>query len=164
MLLKISYSVTFPTTGRSFDETITFQKGFGTITGHNEAGKSLMLEMARWLLFGVRALRGSASDYKKLRGELDFTVRGEVYKVRRTTSTATLYRGEEEIAVGTSAVNLKIVSILGYGLEVFDMANAANQGALEALSQLRPERRKRLVDSVIGLGVIEDLAKSAGDA
>lgn len=163
MLIKISYSNTFPSTGRTLAETVTFERGFGTITGHNEAGKSFLLEMVRWLLFGVKALRGTAADYKKLRGELDFAVRGDIYRVRRTTTTATLYRNEEEIAVGTSPVNLKIVSILGYGLEVFDMANAANQGSLEALSQLRPERRKRLVDSVIGLGVIEDLAKSAGE-
>lgn len=163
MLIKISYSNTFPSTGRTLAETVTFERGFGTITGHNEAGKSFLLEMVRWLLFGVKALRGTAADYKKLRGELDFAVRGDIYRVRRTTTTATLFRNEEEVAVGTSPVNLKIVSILGYGLEVFDMANAANQGSLEALSQLRPERRKRLVDSVIGLGVIEDLAKSAGD-
>lgn len=163
MLIKLEYSNTFPSTGRTLAESVTFEKGFGTITGHNEAGKSFLLEMIRWLLFGVKALRGNADDYRKLRGELTFAPRGEVYRVVRTISSATLYRGDEEVAVGTRAVNMKIVNILGYGLEVFDVANAAGQGDLEALSSLRPEKRKRLVDSVIGLGVIEDLAKSAGD-
>jgi DNA repair exonuclease SbcCD ATPase subunit len=56
MLNKLSYSVTFPTTGRTL----------GLITGANEQGKSLIIEVVRWCLFGSTALRGKAEDYKTL--------------------------------------------------------------------------------------------------
>lgn len=162
MLCSLEYNVTFPT-GRTLTESVNFQKGFGTITGSNEAGKSFLLEMVRWLLFGTGALRGVSDDYRKLSGTLTFTVRGETFLVRRTISSATLFKNGVEVAVGTRPVNNKIVQILGFGLDVFDVTNVANQGDLERLGAMRPTERKRMVDSVIGLGVIEDLARSAND-
>lgn len=165
MLKSIEYTVQFTSTGRTLHEKIKFQRGFGAITGPNEAGKSMVIEMVRWLLFGSAALRGSAADYKKIHGALEFIVRGEEYFLTRASNGATLYRGKarEEIAVGTKPVNAKVIEIFGYGLAVFDISNAANQNALLALGQMRATERKRLVDSVIGLGVIEDMGKLAGD-
>jgi hypothetical protein len=46
-----------------------FKLGFGLITGANEQGKSLIIEVVRWCLFGSAALRGKAEDYKTLRGD-----------------------------------------------------------------------------------------------
>ncbi|MES0134533.1 AAA family ATPase [Mesorhizobium sp. M0016] len=163
MLKSLSYSVTFPTTGRTLAETVEFQDGFGAITGPNEAGKSFIIEMIRWLFFGTAALRGTVPDYKKLNGELTFTIRDVEYRVWRTITNAKLFRGTDQIAVGTKPVNAKIVELLTFGMDVFDIACVANQGDLEKLGAMRPTERKRMVDSVIGLGVIEDLAKSAGD-
>jgi exonuclease SbcC len=163
MLKKLSYSVTFPTTGRSLTEDIIFKDGFGAITGPNESGKSVILEMIRFCLFGTAALRGTTDDYKKLTAELKFTLKGEDYTVKRTIASARVYRGEEEIAVGIRPVNEKIVQLFGFGLDVFDMACVANQDELLKLGSIRPAERKRMVDSVIGLGVLDDLAKEAGD-
>ena len=163
MLVKLTYSVTFPTTGRSFNETVHFQGGFGAITGPNEAGKSLIIEMIRWLLFGTAALRGSTSDYKDLKGELDVVIKGVAYKIKRTINSAKVLRDDEELAVGVRPVNNKIVELLGYGLDVFDIAHVANQDELLRLGAMKPTERKRMVDSVIGLGVLDDLAKSAGE-
>jgi DNA repair exonuclease SbcCD ATPase subunit len=78
-------------------------------------------------------------------------------------SSATLLRGSEEIAVGVRPVNAKIAQILGFGLEVFDIACIANQGDIEKLGTMKPAERKRMVDTVIGLQVIEELARWAGD-
>src|SRR5205823_8357254 len=72
-------------------------------------------------------------------------------------------RDSEQIATGTRPVNEKIIEILGFGLEVFDVACAANQGDLERLGAMKPAERKRMVDSTIGLGVIDDLARWAND-
>ena len=47
MLTKLSYSVTFPTTGRTLAGEFEFKPGFGLITGANEQGKSLIIEVAR---------------------------------------------------------------------------------------------------------------------
>lgn len=163
MINSLTYSVTFPTTGRAFDESIQFQKGFGAIIGPNEAGKSLIIEMIRWCLFGTAALRGTASDYKDLKGELNFDLKGENYTIKRTINSAKLYRGKDEIANGVRPVNNKIVQLLGFGLDVFDMSCVANQDELIRLGAMKPAERKRMVDSVIGLGVLEDLAKNAGD-
>lgn len=163
MLKKLDYSVTFPTTGRTLAETIHFKDGFGAITGPNESGKSVILEMIRFCLFGTAALRGVTDDYKKLAAELVFELKGETYTVKRTISSAKVYRGEEEIAVGIRPSNEKIVQLFGFGLDVFDMACVANQDELLKLGSIRPAERKRMVDSVIGLGVLDDLAKEIGD-
>lgn len=163
MLKTLNYSVTFPTTGRTLSESVDFENGFGAITGPNEAGKSFIIEMIRWLFFGTAALRGTVPDYKKLNGELTFTVKDIEYRVWRTITNARLFRDKEQIAVGTKAVNTKIVELLSFGMDVFDIACVANQGDLEKLGSMRPAERKRMVDSVIGLGVLEDLGKSAAD-
>jgi exonuclease SbcC len=63
VLNKLSYSVTFPTTGRTLAGEFEFRLGFGLITGANEQGKSLIIEVVRWCLFGSTALRGKAEDY-----------------------------------------------------------------------------------------------------
>jgi exonuclease SbcC len=163
VLKSIEYTVQFASTGRTLHEQIRFDRGFGAIVGPNESGKSMVLEMVRWILFGSSALRGSASDYTKVHGALAFTVKGDDYFATRSNNGATLKRGDVEIATGTKPVNLKVVETLGYGLPVFDIANVANQNDLLALGQMPAAQRKRLVDSVIGLGVIDDLAKLAGD-
>lgn len=163
MLKHLEYAVTFPSNNRTLAESIDFQKGYGTITGPNGAGKSSVIEFIRFSLFGTAALRGKADDYKTLKTRLVFSVKGVEYTVERNKSGAKLYKGDTLIVSGTTPVNQKIVSIFGFGLTVFDVACVANQGDIEKLGSMRPTERKQMVDSVIGLGVIEDLAKWAGD-
>jgi DNA repair protein SbcC/Rad50 len=163
MLTSLTYSNVFPSNGRTLEGNIQFQKGLGAITGPNEVGKSFIVEMIRFSLFGSAALRGKADGYRKLKAELAFTVKGQAYRVVRSGSSAMLFRGAEEIAVGVRPVNAKIVQILGFGLEVFDVASVCNQGDIEKLGSMRPADRKRMVDSVIGLNVIEQLGRWASD-
>ncbi len=150
-------------TGRTLSGDHEFQKGFGAITGPNEAGKSVILEMIRFSLFGTAALRGKSDDYKNLKVELEFTVRGETYRTKRTITTAKLFRGDEEIANGVKGTNAKVVEILGFGLDVFDTACVANQGDIEKLGAMKPTERKQMVNSVIGLSVIDEIAKWCGE-
>jgi DNA repair protein SbcC/Rad50 len=163
MLRSLTYSNDFPSTGRTLAGNIQFQKGLGAITGPNESGKSFIIEMVRFSLFGSAALRGRADDYRKLKAELVFAVKGQAYRVVRSGPTAMLFRGAGEIAVGIRPVNAKIIQILGFGLEVFDVASVCNQGDIEKLGSMRPAERKRMVDSVIGLDVIEQLGRWASD-
>lgn len=160
MIKSLDYTVTFPSTGRTLSGQYRFQEGLGVITGPNESGKSMISEMIRYGLFGSAALRGSSEDYTNLKLVLCW---GD-YKVSRGSKDR-LYRvgSDEPIAVGTRSVNEKIVKILGFGLDVFDVANVANQGDIEKLGDMKPAERKRMVDSVIGMGLIEDLAKWSGD-
>ena len=148
---------------RHNDKTFTFEKGLTGIIGPNESGKSLIVEMIRFALFGSMALRGKADDYKKLHVELWFAVKGSAYHVLRKGTKVELYRDEAPLASGTKPVNAAIVEALGYDLTVFDVANACNQGGIEALSTMRPAERKAMVDRTIGLDVLDEVIKHCGD-
>lgn len=163
MLKQLEYSVTFPSTGRTLSEAVLFQGGFGAIVGPNESGKSMIIEMIRYCLFGSAALRGKAENYKNLQAKLSWDMKGSDYLVERTMTKAKLTRDGEVIAVGTSPVNQKIPTELGFGLAVFDMSCAANQNQLLKLGEMKPGERQRAVDSVIGVSALDDLAKWAGD-
>ena len=72
-------------------------------------------------------------------------------------------QGDAVLCSGTTPVNKHIPALLGFGLDVFDVACAANQGDIERLGNLRPAERKRMVDTVIGLDRLEEVARWAGE-
>lgn len=144
------------------NSTFEFEKGTTGIVGPNESGKSLIIEAIRYALFGSKALRGQLEDYKKLVVELDFTIGGSSYKVTRRSSKTELSRNGEPVAIGTKPVNAAIQNALGYDLMVFDVANACNQGNVEALSSMMPADRKAMVDRTVGLNVLDDLISFCG--
>ena len=126
MFHSLKYSVTFPTTGRTLTNDLEFSEGFAAISGPNESGKSMILEMLRFLLFGTQALRGEAADYKTLKAEGEVTIRSERYRIVRTMKKADLWRGDMQIATSVSVVNDKIGRLLGFGRSVFDVACSIN--------------------------------------
>ena len=137
--------------------TFDFHAGMTGITGVNASGKSEIITSIRFALFGTPALRTEASDYKGYKVRMEFSVKGVRYGVERSTTQAKLMRSGEVIATGVRPVNGKVIDILGYGLDVFDVANVANQGLIEALSSMRPSERKRMVDQTVGLDVLDGL-------
>lgn len=167
MLKSLKYKVTFLSTGKTLLQNLTFQNGFGAIVGPNESGKSMIVEMIRYALFGTAALRGPLSDYEELEVELFLSIKDHDYKITRSLKSCFLYgkneRGYLPVAVGSKPVNLKVVQVLGFGMDVFDVSCVTLQGEVERLGSMRPADRKRMVDSVIGMSVIEDLGKLAND-
>lgn len=159
MIKSLKFSVTFPSTGKTFTGDHTFAEGLTAITGANEAGKSLRLEMIRYALFGTAALRGKGEHYKGLKVELEFEANGKLLVVVRQGNKATISHAAEVLAVSTKAVNARVVQELGFGLPVFDVACACTQGEIERLGSMLPAERKRLVDSTIGLGALDELAR-----
>ena len=160
MIEHLAFTVRFPPTdhypmGRHFDRNIDFTTGMTGIVGPNEVGKSLCLEMIEFLLFGNKALRGAVSDYKHLKAHGSVLIRGKRYRIERTAKNALLGDGVDPVAVGTKPVNARILQILGYGLEVFRVANVANQGDAERLSKMLPTERKAMVDKLIGADQVE---------
>lgn len=140
------------------DTKIDFQKGYTAIVGANESGKSMIFEMIGFSLFGTTALRGRAEDYKKLEATLVFVVGELTYRVARIQGKCELWSGPEGlICTGVKEVNKKIVEILGYSYEVFCMANYAAQGQVTRLSDMKPTERKKMVDNLIGLNILDDL-------
>lgn len=170
MIEQLDFTVRFPPTdhhvlGRTFDRSLTFSKGMTAITGPNENGKTLTLEMIEFLLFGTAALRGKTEDYKHLKASGIVTIRGHRYSISRTVKNAALVSdvNGETLAVGTKPVNQRILAILGYGLDVFRVANIANQGDAERLSKMKPTERKAMVDRLIGADQIESVARWCGE-
>lgn len=159
MFHRLSYSVTFPSTGRTLKADLTFTSGFYAIVGSNETGKTMVLEMLRFGLFGSAALRGAADDYKTLKMESEFTIRDQRYRVVRTMKKAELFRDGEQIGSGVTPVNEIIARTLGFGLQVFDMACSINQGEVEKLGGMTSTERKRMVDGVLGINALDVVAK-----
>lgn len=168
MFERIIYDVILAKTGRRLAKDLSFSVGTTAIFGPNESGKSMVLELLRFSLFGMPALRGVAADYTKLDVKTYFKVKQERYCVVRTLSKAVIERkvegGWEPIATGVRPVNEKIIKILGFSMPVFDMSCAALQGKSASLSEMLPAERKRIVDSVIGIGAIDVVARWAGEA
>jgi hypothetical protein len=103
----------------------------------------------------VRLVR--AEDYKTLKATLEFSARDQSYVVDRTFTTAKLMQGNAVLCTETTPVNKHIPALLGFGLDVFDVACAANQGDIErlgkgltvdldqrAIDQCRPMQRPRI--------------------
>ena len=171
MLNHLWFEVEFPT-GLKITRDITFEAGSTAISGKNGTGKSLILEMVCFALFGQEATRGKADDYKKALVELRLTIRGTEYKITRTGKDAQLKVLDEEstggppweiLCSGTSPVNKKVTEILGYGYNVFSVGNLIGQGQIEALATMKPADRKKLVDTTIGLDAIESVIKWSGE-
>lgn len=144
------------------NSTFVFPIGQTAITGPNESGKSVTLEMILFALWGSVALRGAADDYKKLEVTLEFIVRDQTYRIVRTTKNAKLTRAGEDVATGTKPVNAKIRELFGYDYDVFTMANAVLQGQIEKLSDAKPTERRKIVDQTIGLNVLDDIVTDLG--
>lgn len=154
MINTLSYRISFPSTGKAFSQNLVFKPGLTVIRGPNETGKSLILEMIRYALFGVNALRGDRADYDILDVTMTFTAKNSEYRIVRNGNKAFL---NGKLAVGTAAVNKKILEILGFDLDVFDIACAAVQGDLDKLTKrMRPGERRKMVEEVIGLNSIEE--------
>jgi hypothetical protein len=118
--------------------------------------------MVRYALFGTSRAAGAASRREAQQGHAGLRHQGRELSGRARRVEVLLSRGEEPLASGTKAVNLKVVEIFGYGLTVFD-TNVANQGEIEALGRMQPAERRRMVDSVVGLGAIDQLVEWAGN-
>ena len=165
MLIDLTASVTFPTTGKTLSHTISFEPGLTAITGENGAGKTFIgSEVPRWLLFGVSALRETKSEYQDLSGTMRFRIGETTYTVSRSPTAERLVDDQGTLlALGASAVNQKVAELFGYGLGVFDLANAGLQGEIKRLTQMTPAERKTTVDRLIGLDTIEQIEKQCRD-
>lgn len=162
MLKVLSYSVEFPTTGRTFANRIEFAPGLTAITGRNEAGKTLIFEMLAYALFGKVALRGAASDYRSLSVSLEAEIMGSAWKLERNRKEQ-FWIGDELVAVGAAAINREVPQRLGFGYDVFQVALAALQGDLGRLTEMQPTARRAMVDKLIGLDQLEDVEKACRD-
>ncbi len=164
MINKLKFSVQFPSNSVALQQDLVFQPGLTAITGENGSGKTFgSIEMFRYMLFGKKALRGPAADYKTLTGEMDVDIGGIPFSITRNRKTETLKSGDETLAVGAEAVNKRLLDELGFSLDVFDLACAALQKQSDRLSQMMPTARKKLIDEIVGLTANEAIEKDCKD-
>lgn len=159
MLSKIKYDLTF-SNGRQIKNELELNSGSTLITGANGKGKSLNFEMVGFALFGNKALRGIAGDYKRMKVEVIIAINGETYTINRTKSKSEVFHKDEPIVSGTKPVNQWVVRTLGYGFDVFRIAHWCAQGDIQALADMRPTERKQMIDSVAGLTQMDGLANN----
>ena len=159
MLNKIDYKIDF-SNGNSLANAQKFTEGSFLVTGKNGQGKSLLLEMFAFCLFGSTALRGVATDYKKITADCQTTIRGVAYEITRTKSSATVYKAGVSIVTGTKPVNAWMVRTLGFNYSVFRIGHWCAQGDIQALASMKPTERKDMINSVTGLTQMEIMVES----
>lgn len=161
MIKKLKYYVQFPTNSVTLQQDLSFEPGITAFTGENGSGKTFgSIEMIRYMLFGKKALRGPAADYKTLDAEMTFEILGSPFTVKRNRKREELADADGNVlAVGAEAVNQRITEELGFSLDVFDLACAALQKQSDRLSQMGSAARKRLIDEIVGLTANEAVEK-----
>lgn len=148
------------------DTKVSFNVGFNLLHAANGRGKSTILELIAYSLFGTEALRASAGqEYPSLGTDLTLTVNNKAYQIIRSKKRTELLEQGIVVAVGTTAVNAFILRLLGYNGKVYNVANYVRQDHVKALTHvLRADDRRKVLENTIGLGLIDNVIKELGDS
>lgn len=153
------------------DEFIEFPDGVIGIVGNNGAGKSTIIEAIGWALYGQHAARTEKDLIKRESAlpndncsvELEFVLDGEEFLVKRElrgknlTAGARVYLSgkKEPEAVGMNYVTDCIAKRIGMDYQSFFTSVFAKQKELNALSDLRPGKRKERVLRMLNIDRID---------
>lgn len=148
------------------DTKVSFSSGFNLLHAPNGRGKSTILELIAYSLFGTEALRASAGqEYPSLSTDLTLTVNNKAYQIVRSKKRTELLEQGVVLAVGTTAVNAFILRLFGYNGKVYNVANYVRQDHVKALTHvLRADDRRKVLENTIGLGIIDNVVKELGDS
>lgn len=148
------------------DTKVNFTNGFNLLHAPNGRGKSTILELIAYSLFGTEALRASAGqEYPSLGTDLNLTVNNKAYQIIRSKKRTELLEQGIVVAVGTTAVNAFILRLFGYNGKVYNVANYVRQDHVKALTHvLRADDRRKVLENTIGLGIIDNVVKELGDS
>jgi DNA repair exonuclease SbcCD ATPase subunit len=139
--------------------------GLVGVYGLNGSGKSTLLESIRFALFG-RARTSldqvrTADVNAECLAEVEFEHEGHLYVVRRSISGAssTVKASAQadglHVAEGARDTTRYVFSILGMDDVAFRASVFAEQKQLAALSQQRPEERRKLVLQLLGITPVD---------
>lgn len=147
--------------------TVVFSDGVNYLTGKNECGKSELLDMIAYGLYGTVALRGAADTYKELSVTLRFNINSRLYKVVRE-KTDILYKihpdgTEEKLVTSKTAVNNHIISLLGYNYDIFIKTNFCKQSDSELFNRMSKGDRLKFIDKISGIEEAKGFEKFLDD-
>ena len=137
---------------------VNFKPGINWLVGENEAGKTELLEMIEYALFG-QGLKTDKADYKGLDVSLYFKVLDKIYFVQRAKQTKLVevelkndsFVKKSDIAVGITAVNNAIIDRLGYDASVYESLNFSKQLNSTALTDAKKTERINLINKINGV-------------
>ncbi len=145
------------------------------ITGPTGAGKSSLLDGMTWALYGRvprvgRQTRQLISHGEKsMTARLDFTVRGEGYRVVRRAPATTGTRLEQILPDGTTQplsdrandVTARITQLLGMDYDTFTKTVLLPQNAFDSFLRGDDQQRRMILTRLLGLGTYEEARRSA---
>jgi DNA repair exonuclease SbcCD ATPase subunit len=164
MIKTLTGKAAFTSTGATLLVNFQPQTGITAVVGPNGSGKTFTAsEAVRYLLFGSEALRGKMSDYAVLDLRGAVAIRGLDYDIVRTGREQSISHKGQMLAVGAAEVKKKIVELLGYGLDVFDVCNASMQGDTALFGKMKPAARKAMIDQILGVMDVQAVEKACRD-
>ena len=149
--------------------SLDFREGLVGIIGKNGAGKSTIFEAILYCLFGrdesnKSLVRSAFADSKaNVELTLDFTIGESLYRVKREfrgkalAVGAELYKNDQLVAKGVSAVNDELARVLHMERDAFKRSVFSGQKELSELSDSSGEARKRMVRRMLGLDTLDDI-------
>jgi exonuclease SbcC len=149
--------------------SLDFREGLVGIIGKNGAGKSTIFEAILYCLFGrdesnKNLVRSSFADPKaNVELALEFTIGESLYRVRREfrgkalAVGAELFKNDQLVAKGVSAVNDELVKVLHIERDAFKRSVFSGQKELSELSDTSGEARKRMVRKMLGLDTLDEV-------
>ena len=152
---------------RVFEQPLDLElpPGLVGVYGLNGAGKSTLLESIRFALFGRARTSLDQVRTAGVKGdcvaELEFEHEGHLYVVRRTitganaTVKARAHADGLQVAEGARDTARYVHSVLGMDDAAFRASVYAEQKQLAALSQQRPEERRKLVLQLLGITPVD---------
>ncbi len=149
--------------------SLDFHEGLVGIIGKNGAGKSTIFEAILYCLFGrdesnKNLVRSSFADPKAtVELALDFTIGESLYRVRREfrgkalAVGAELFKNDQLVAKGVSAVNDELVKVLHIERDAFKRSVFSSQKELDELTKASKEERRKIVRRMLGLDRLDDI-------
>ena len=148
--------------------------GLTGIIGPNGAGKTTLLEAIAWVMYGMKAARGSRETIRR-RGapararvevEMDFTLGPHEYRVVRGLTSAELYQdgGATPIANSLEAVTERVTRLLGMTRDEFFNTYFTGQKELAVMASMTAPERAQFLSRVLGYEKIRAAQERLRDA
>lgn len=146
---------------------VKFKDGVNLLRDKNEGGKSLLLSMICYALYGTTALNGDSSDFKDLKVNMIFKIHKTTYIVDRAKKDQLFKLDFNEnndpqpkvVASGKAVVNEYIVKLLGYKLDTFYKINFSQQLEGDSYATSKKSERLDLINKINGIDEATALEK-----